>query len=114
MRTGGGSWILALGENEVSSLYLPLGEPLSPELVLVCPELAEKARPLVPEPDSVAAASRAEPAARLGPLQTLVLGLVCVLMTVTPLVLMLLVLSPHAPRHVPRAAEVSRPAQAWP
>jgi hypothetical protein len=104
----------------VSSLRSPVEDPLSPELVLVCPELAEKARWLLPEPGWAAATVAttmvtATPARRRPPpLQTIVLGLACVLMTVTPLVLTLLALNAHTPRHAPRAAQVSRPAQAWP
>ena len=98
----------------MSSLDLPLGEPLSPELALVCPELAEKARRLLPEPRSFAPAAMSHASARPAALQVLALGLACVLITVTPLVLMLLLLNPHAPHHAPRAAQPSRVAQAWP
>ncbi|HYX89162.1 MAG TPA: hypothetical protein VE753_07320 [Gaiellaceae bacterium] len=100
----------------MSSLRPPLEEPLSPELVLVCPELAERARLLLPEPAWVAARFEVRVLAgpvRPAPLQTLVLALACVLMTVTPLVLTLFALSGHTSR-VPRTAQVSRPAQVWP
>jgi hypothetical protein len=57
----------------VSSLQLTLDEPLSPELALVCPELAERARQM----------------------QTVGLALVAVLSTMTPLALLVLERSPH-------------------
>jgi hypothetical protein len=79
----------------VSSLRLPLDEPLSPELALVCPELAERARLLLPEPGWLSAAVKTETTARLSPLETLLLGFACVLMTVTPLVLIMIAISSH-------------------
>jgi hypothetical protein len=79
----------------VSSLQLSLDEPLSPELALVCPELAERARQLLPEPGWLAPVVRLEAAAPIRPMQTLVLALVVVLSTVTPLALLLVERSPH-------------------
>jgi hypothetical protein len=79
----------------VSSLQLPLDEPLSPELALVCPELAERARQLLPEPGWLAPVVRLETAARLRPMQTLGLALVVVLTTMTPVALLVLERSPH-------------------
>ena len=79
----------------MSSLQLTLDEPLSPELALVSPELAERARELLPEPGWLATVVRLEAAARLGPLQTLMLAFFVVLMTVTPLALLLLARSPR-------------------
>jgi hypothetical protein len=79
----------------VSSLQLSLDEPLSPELALVCPELAERARQLLPEPGWLAPVVRLEAAARIRPMQTLLLSLVVVLTTMTPLALLLLDRSPH-------------------
>jgi len=79
----------------VSSLQLSLDEPLSPELVLVCPELAERARELLPEPGWLAPVARLETAARTHPLQALVLALFVVLVTMTPVALLLLERSPR-------------------
>ena len=79
----------------MSSLQLALDEPLSPELALVSPELAERARELLPEPGWLAAVARLETAVRLRPLQTLMLAFFVVLMTVTPLALVLLAQSPR-------------------
>jgi hypothetical protein len=81
--------------SKVSSLQLTLDEPLSPELALVCPELAERARQLLPEPGRLAQIVRLETAARLRPLQRLMLALFVVLMTVTPLALLVLAQSPR-------------------
>ena len=78
----------------MSSLQLTLDEPVSPELALVSPELAERARQLLPEPGWLATVARLETAARLRPLQTLMLALFVVLMTVTPLALLVLARSP--------------------
>jgi hypothetical protein len=72
-----------------------LDEPLSPELALVCPELAERARQLLPEPGWLAPVVRLEAAARISPMQTLMLALFVVLSTMTPLALLLLERSPH-------------------
>jgi hypothetical protein len=78
----------------VSSLQLTLDEPLSPELALVCPELAERARQSLPEPGWLAPVVRLEAATRIRPMQTLMLALVAVLTTITPLALLLLERSP--------------------
>jgi hypothetical protein len=88
--------IVAAGKvSKVSSLQLSLDEPLSPELALVCPELAEQARRLLPEPGWLAPVVRLETAARIRPLQMLMLELFVVLMTVTPLALLVLARSPR-------------------
>ena len=79
----------------MSSLQLTLDEPVSPELALVSPELAERARQLLPEPGRFATVVRAETSARLHPLQLLMLELFVVLMTVTPLALLVLARSPR-------------------
>jgi hypothetical protein len=79
----------------VSSLQLSLDEPLSPELALVCPELAERARQSLPEPGWLAPVVRVETSARIRPLQTFMLGLVVVLSTMTPLALLLFERSPR-------------------
>jgi hypothetical protein len=79
----------------VSSLQLTLDEPLSPELALVCPELAERARQILPEPGWLAPVVRLETTARLRPMQTVGLALVAVLSTMTPLALLVLERSPH-------------------
>jgi hypothetical protein len=78
----------------VSSLQLSLDEPLSPELALVCPELAEQARRLLPEPGWLTPVMRTETVVRTRPLQALALALVSILITVTPLALLMLVISP--------------------
>jgi hypothetical protein len=79
----------------VSSLQLSLDEPLSPELALVCPELAERARQLLPEPGWLAPVVRLETAARIRPMHMLLLAVVVVLSTMTPLALLLVERSPH-------------------
>jgi hypothetical protein len=75
----------------VPSLQLSLDEPLSPELALVCPELAEQARRLLPEPGWLAPVVRGETAMRIRPVQAAVLALVSILVTASPLALLLLV-----------------------
>jgi hypothetical protein len=96
MRGTGPNGIVAGGEGtKVSSLQLSLDEPLSPELALVCPELAERARQTLPEPGWLAPVVRFEAAARIRPVQTLALALVVVLSTMTPLALLLFERSPH-------------------
>jgi len=88
--------IVAAGKvSKVSSLQLSLDEPLSPELALVSPELAERARQLLPEPGWLAQVVRLETEAPLGRLQTLMLQLFVVVMTVTPLALLILARSPR-------------------
>jgi hypothetical protein len=79
----------------VSSLQLSLDEPLSPELALVCPELAERARQSLPDPGWLAPVVRLEAAARIRPMQAFTLALVVVLITMTPLALLLFDRSPH-------------------
>jgi hypothetical protein len=79
----------------VSTLQLSLDEPLSPELALVCPELAERARQSLPEPGWLAPVVRLEAAARMRPMQTLMLAVGVVLSTMTPLALLLFERSPH-------------------
>jgi len=79
----------------VSSLQISFDEPLSPELALVCPELAERARRSLPEPGWLAPAVRLETAARIRPMQILALALFVVLSTMTPLALLLFERSPH-------------------
>jgi hypothetical protein len=74
----------------VSSLQLSLDEPLSPELALVCPELADQARRLLPDPGWLAPVVRRENAVRIRPLQTAILALVSIVVTATPLALLLL------------------------
>jgi hypothetical protein len=73
----------------MSSLQIALDEPLSPELALVCPELAERARALLP--DRVFEA----PPAEAGLLRALVLAVAALLVTVTPLALIVLAAPPR-------------------
>ena len=75
----------------MSSLQLALDEPLSPELALVCPELAEQARRLLPEPGWLAPVVRRESKVRMRPLQAAILAVVSIGVTATPLALLLLV-----------------------
>jgi hypothetical protein len=79
----------------VSSLQISFDEPLSPELALVCPELAERARRSLPEPGWLAPVVSLETVARIRPMQTLALALFVVLSTITPLALLLFERSPH-------------------
>jgi hypothetical protein len=67
----------------VSSLQLTIEEPLSPELALVCPELAERARQLLPDPGSFGAVRRGSR------WQSVVLGFFAIALTVTPLALVI-------------------------
>jgi hypothetical protein len=97
MRAARPCWTLSAGRNEVSPPQLSLDEPLSPELALVCPELAERARAALPEPGWLAPVIRIVPRAatpRTRPAQALLLALVAIVMTVTPLALLVLGTSP--------------------
>ena len=93
--------MLVAGKDEVSSIQfsLSLDEPLSPELALVCPELADRARRLLPEPGWLAPIVRAEAPARVSPVQAFVLALTAILLTVTPLALAMLAARSHVPHH---------------
>jgi hypothetical protein len=73
----------------MSSIQLPLDEPLSPELALVCPELAERARHFLLEPRR-APLVRAETSGRVGPLQMLALVFASIAIPLTPLALVIL------------------------
>ena len=75
----------------MSTIQLWLDEPLSPELALVCPELAERARQLLPDPSLLASFTRAEPSTRVGPLQMLALASASIAVSATPLALLILV-----------------------
>ena len=81
----------------MSSLEIPISpdEPLSPELALVSPELAARARRLLPHPGWLAPIVRAEEPARVSPLQAFVLALTAILLTVTPLMLAVLAARSH-------------------
>jgi hypothetical protein len=99
MRGGRRETILALGRNEVPPLRSPLDEPLSPELVLVCPELGERARQLLPDAGWFPVPIERGDAPPASWVQTVVLSLVCAVLTVTPLVLTLVLAGPHYSRH---------------
>jgi hypothetical protein len=75
----------------MSSIQVRLDEPLSPELALVCPELAERARQLLPDPSWLAPFIRAEASARVGPLGMLALVCASIAISATPLALLILV-----------------------
>jgi hypothetical protein len=74
----------------VSTFQIALDEPLSPELALVCPELAERARRLLPDPGWLAPVVRAEVATRRSPLEVILPALAVLVVTLTPFVLVLL------------------------
>jgi hypothetical protein len=74
----------------MSTIQLWLDEPLSPELALVCPELADRARQLLPDPSWVAPSMRAEPSAQVEPLQMLALAFASIAISATPLALLIL------------------------
>jgi hypothetical protein len=74
----------------MSSIQLRLDEPVSPELALVCPELAERARQLLPDTSWLAPFVRAEASAPVGPLQTLALAFASIAISATPLALLIL------------------------
>lgn len=70
-------------------------EPLSPELALVCPELAERARAALPDPGWLAPVLRIETKpSRNRSLPALLFALLAIFMTVTPLALLVLQTSP--------------------
>ena len=79
----------------MTSPQLSFDEPLSPELALVCPELAERARAALPDPGWLAPVVRIEPKPpRTRPLPTLLFALLALFMTLTPLALLVLHTSP--------------------
>jgi len=73
----------------VTTLQIALDEPLSPELALVCPELAERARRLLPDPGWLAPVVRAETATRTTPLEVIGPAIAVLLVTLTPFLLVL-------------------------
>ncbi len=83
---------LAAGKHEVSTLQIALDEPLSPELALVCPELAERARRLLPEPGWLVPVVRAETPTGSGPFETFGPAVAVLLVTLTPFLLVLFAL----------------------
>ncbi len=78
----------------MSTLQIALDEPLSPELALVCPELAERSRLLLPDPGWLVPYVRAETAPRRTPFETIGPVVAALLFTLTPLLLLLLA-APH-------------------
>jgi hypothetical protein len=74
----------------MSSIQVGLDEPLSPELALVCPELAQRARQLLPDPSWLAPFIRAEASAPVGPVKTLALVSASIAISATPLALLIL------------------------
>jgi hypothetical protein len=89
MRRFPGRATLAAGKNEVSTLQIALDEPLSPELALVCPELAERARGLLPDPGWLAPVVLGETASRRSPLEVIGPAVAVLLVTLTPFVFLL-------------------------
>ena len=73
----------------MSSIQSLLDEPLSPELALVCPELAERARHYLSEP-RWAPLVRTEVSPRPGPVQLLGLALASIAIPASPLALLIL------------------------
>lgn len=73
----------------MSSMQVRLDEPLSPELALVCPELAERARQLLPDPSWLAPFVRADASAPVGTIQMLVLAFASIVISATPLALLI-------------------------
>jgi hypothetical protein len=75
----------------MSSIYPPLNEPISPELALVCPELAERARQLMTaRPAWTDPVMQSDASARVRPLEFLALALGSILVAGTPFALALL------------------------